>query len=200
MHFQPDEQYHIYNRGNNHQPIFFNDDNYLFFLKKIKTQIVPYCDLLCWCLMPNHFHLIINANEHSCKPRQSFGNSYIQELSYQIGILLSTYTQAINKQKKTSGSLFQQKTKSKILDSKNDSKKGDYLINAMHYTHQNPWKAALVKKMEDWPYSSFSDYAGFRNGQLCNKSLLMNLTGYDLGNFYTDSYGVIDGYNDRFLL
>ena len=198
MNFQPGEQYHIYNRGNNHQTIFFNEENYLFFLKKLKVQIIPHCDLLCWCLMPNHFHLIINANEHSCKQRKSFGNSYIHELSYQIGILLSTYTQAINKQNKTSGSLFQQKTKSKILDSKYDSKKDNYLINAMHYTHQNPWKAGLVKKMEDWPYSSFCDYAGFRNGQLCNKSLLMNLTGYDLENFYNDSYGVIDYYDDRF--
>ena len=70
----------------------------------------------------------------------------------------------------------------------------------MHYCHRNPMNAGLVKKIEDWPYSSFLDYAGFRNGQLCNKSLLMNLTGYNLKNFYSDSYGVIDDYDNRFLL
>ena len=62
----------------------------------------------------------------------------------------------------------------------------------MHYVHQNAWRAALVNKIEGWPYSSFLDYAGLRQGTLCNKSLLMELTGYDLQNFYRDSYGVID--------
>jgi putative transposase len=200
MHYLPNESYHIYNRGNNKQKIFFNDENYFFFLKKLGTQIKPYCDILCWCLMPNHFHLIINANEESCKPHAVFGDKPMQELSYRIGILLSSYSQAINKQNKTTGSLFQQKTKAKNLDQKNNFKQGNYLINAMHYTHQNPWKAGLVKRMEDWPYSSFCDYAGFRNGQLCNKSLLIKLTGYDLQNFYNDSYGVIDNYDSRFLL
>ena len=169
MNFQSGEQYHIYNRGNNRQDIFFNEENYLFFLKKLKNQIQPHCDILCWCLMPNHFHLIINANEHSCKMRKAFGSSNMQELSYQVGILISTYSQAINKQNNTTGSLFQQKTKAKDLIVKNNFKKGNYLINAMHYTHQNPWKAGLAKMIEDWPYSSFPDYAGLRNGQLCNK-------------------------------
>jgi len=199
MHFQEGEAYHIYNRGNNKQLIFFNDENYLFFLRKIKVQLKPYCDILCWCLMPNHFHLIINANEKSCKQRQTFGNTSIQELSYRVGVLLSSYSQAINKQNKTTGSVFQQKTKSKEITTKTEHKgSGSYLINAMHYCHQNPLKADLVKKLEDWPYSSFLDYCGLRNGTLCNKKLLMNLTGYSLENFYHDSYN-ITGTADGFL-
>jgi putative transposase len=191
MNFLPNEVYHIYNRGNNKQKIFFNDENYLFFLKKIGAQIKPYCEILCWCLMPNHFHLIISANEESCKPRKAFGNSSIHELSYRIGILLSSYSQAVNKQNKTIGSLFQQKTKSKILSIKENPKSpDDYLVNAMHYCHKNPTEAGLVMKIEDWPYSSFLDYCGLRNGKLCNKNLLMELTGYNLDNFYGDSYGV----------
>jgi putative transposase len=191
MNFLPNEVYHIYNRGNNKQKIFFNDENYLFFLKKIGAQIKPYCEILCWCLMPNHFHLIISANEESCKPRKAFGNSSIHELSYRIGILLSSYSQAVNKQNKTIGSLFQQKTKSKILSIKENPKSpDDYLVNAMHYCHKNPTEAGLVMKIEDWPYSSFLDYCGLRNGKLCNKNLLMELTGYNLDNFYDDSYGV----------
>ena len=108
MEFLPNEVYHIYNRGNNKQPVFFNEENYLFFLDKMRTQIKPCCDILCYCLMPNHFHFIINANEESCKLRISFGGKSITELSFRIGKLLSSYTQAINKQNKTTGSLFQQ--------------------------------------------------------------------------------------------
>ena len=197
MEFLPNEAYHIYNRGNNKQKIFFTEENYLFFLSKMQTQIKPYCDILCWCLMPNHFHLIINANETSCKLRKGFGGKPITELSFRIGKLLSSYSQAINKQNKTTGSLFQQKTKSKeLITVKNKNKSGNYLVNAMHYCHQNPWKAGLVKKIEDWPYSSFSDYCGFRNGTLCNKNLLMELTGYDLKNFYEDSYNIIEGFDE----
>ena len=199
MHFNLDEVYHIYNRGNNKQSIFFSERNYLFFLRKISDQIKPICDILCWTLMPNHFHLLINANNQSCNTRSSFGGKGMQELSYRIGVLLSSYSQAINKQNGTIGSLFQQKTKAKSLfipSSSQEFNKGkatdNYLINSMHYLHQNAWKAGLVNKIEDWPYSSFLDYAGLRNGTLCNKLLLLELTGYSLENFYQDSYKVID--------
>lgn len=187
MHFQPNEIYHLYNRGNNKQPIFFSDENYLFFLRKINAQLKPICDILCWCLMPNHFHFIISTKDESCISRPTFGGKPMQELAYRIGVLLSSYSQAINKQNGTSGSLFQQKTKSKNL-----SIGENYLIACMHYIHQNAWQAGLVKKIEDWQYSSFLDYAGLRQGALCNKSLLMELTGYDLQHFYQDSYNVID--------
>jgi putative transposase len=187
MHFQPNEIYHIYNRGNNKQPIFFSYDNYLFFLRKINNQLKPICDILCWCLMPNHFHFIINTKEASCTERPTLGGKAMQEQAYRIGVLLSSYSQAINKQNGTIGSLFQQKTKSKEL-----SETQSYLIECMHYIHQNPWRAGLVNKIEEWPYSSFLDYAGLREGTLCNKSLLMELTGYDLKRFYQDSYNVIE--------
>ena len=199
MHFNPDEVYHIYNRGNNKQLLFFNDENYLFFLKKINNQIKPICDILCWALMPNHFHLLINAKNESCSTRPTFGGKGMQELSYRIGVLLSSYSQAVNKQNGTTGSLFQQKTKAKSLflpSSSQQTNKGkateNYLINSMHYIHQNSWRAGLITKIEDWLYSSFPDYAGLRNGTLCNKLLLQELTGYNIKNFYQDSYKVID--------
>ena len=55
--------YHIFNQGNNHRHIFFNHENHLFFLEKLKTFILPYADILAWCLMPNHFHLMVRINE-----------------------------------------------------------------------------------------------------------------------------------------
>ena len=55
--------YHIYNQGNNKQKIFFREDNYLFFLQKMKTHLLPYADIMAWCLMPNHFHWMIYVRE-----------------------------------------------------------------------------------------------------------------------------------------
>ncbi len=59
MNFEENKIYHIYNRGNNQQSIFFNPENYLFFLAKIKIELTPYCKILAYCLMPNHFHLMV---------------------------------------------------------------------------------------------------------------------------------------------
>jgi hypothetical protein len=52
----------IYNQGNNRQKIFFKK-NYLFFLNKIREHILPYANILFWCLMPNHFHLMVHVNK-----------------------------------------------------------------------------------------------------------------------------------------
>ena len=57
MKFEAEQIYHLYNRGNNSQKIFFDHENYIFFLQKIRTHLTPVADILAYCLMPNHFHL-----------------------------------------------------------------------------------------------------------------------------------------------
>jgi putative transposase len=180
MHLIPDEYYHIYNRGNNKQLVFFNHANYLFFIQKIRDQILPVADMIAYCLMPNHFHFIIHSNENSIQERKSFGGKPMQEFTYRLGILLSSYSQAINKQNNTSGSLFQQKTKAKILIEETEERRISYLENCFFYVHQNPKEAGVVKNLIDWPYSSYLDYTGIRNGSLCNKELFFMQTGLSI--------------------
>ncbi len=204
MRLIPEEIYHIYNRGNNHQKIFFNNENYLRFLKKVRKEWKPYCEILCWCLIPNHFHFMLKATSISCEEIPAYGGKPMELLARKIGLCLSSYSQYINHQNKTTGSLFQQKTKAKCIS---DSKlllpfsrmrvsSADYVISCMHYIHQNPWKAGLVNKMEEWIYSSFAEYGGLRNGSMRNQSLLFQITDYNKESFYKDSYDIID---DEFL-
>jgi len=63
MYFEPGGIYHIYNQGNNRQKIFFSRENYWYFLQKIERNVKPYGSILAWCLMPNHFHLMVEV-EH----------------------------------------------------------------------------------------------------------------------------------------
>lgn len=161
MHFVPSNIYHIYNRGNNRQEIFFNKENYLFFLKKLKQKLIFHCHILAWCLMPNHFHLMIYFPENKSSDS---GHS----LNKAIAIVLRSYAQAINKQQDRTGSLFQQKTKAKLLTENEDA---DYPLVCFHYIHQNPLRANLVERLEDWEFSSFRDYAGLREGTLVDKAL-----------------------------
>ena len=56
MYFEEGGIYHIYNQGNNGRRIFLRDGHYQYFIQKMRQHLLPYGDLLCWCLMPNHFH------------------------------------------------------------------------------------------------------------------------------------------------
>lgn len=176
MHFEPHEAYHLYNRGNEKQLIFFSDKNYLFFLQKVKYEWLAYADILAYSLMSNHFHFMLVPNEDGC--RNIFlkeKETHMQELSKAIGKTLSSYTQAINLELKRTGNLFQKKTKAKCLTNNSSSK--DYLTTCTHYIHNNAYAANLVCSPFDWTFCSLRDYAGLRNGTLCNKELLYQLSG-----------------------
>jgi putative transposase len=187
MKFNENYLYHIYNRGNNKQKVFFIDDNYIFFLEKVRKFIYPACDVINYCLMPNHFHFLISANKKTIQTK-SVGVQEKNLLSEGFRNALSSYSQAINKQNNTMGSLFQQNTKAKCLNNGSIN----YALTCFHYIHQNPYKSRLVNLMEDWNYSSFRDYAGSRNGTLCNKQIAFELLDLNKQNFYKDSYKVID--------
>jgi putative transposase len=207
MLFEKENLYHIYNQGNNRQKIFFNKENYLFFLTKIQIYILPYADILAWCLMPNHFHLMVHVNEveleiiEGLTQSQTFNNlpssTQSQALNNQsankmrsfndsIGIMLRSYTRAINKQNGTTGSLFRKETKAECLKEIKgitpsfyntqagtiilvDNPEKQYPKNCFNYIHLNPVNAKLVKNETDWEFSSAQDYSGLRNSKLINK-------------------------------
>ena len=172
MQFKSGNIYHIYNRGNNRQPVFFTGDNYLFFLTKVQKYIVPNCDMLAWCLMPNHFHFLVHATEISGQVlnKTPFASNNLSEA---FRLTLSSYTKAINVQENRVGNLFQQKTKSKsVYDGQSN-----YSAAAFHYIHQNPVKAGLVRQLQDWEYSSYQDYVGIRENGFCNRLLAIELLG-----------------------
>jgi len=194
MHFEKNLLYHIYNRGNNKQQIFFAPDNYIFFLQKMHLFIKPRCDILAWCLIPNHFHFLVHATENSITQTPN-SNTPMQHLSDGIRLLLSSYTKAINVNQQRTGNLFQQKTKSKCLNDGSEF----YGLIAFHYIHQNPLRAGLVKRMEDWEFSSFPDYLGTRKGSLCDMPLAARILGLDMKRFFEESYGMVNEENTRMI-
>lgn len=190
MHFEPQQVYHVYNRGNNKQPIFFRKENYSLFLQKINKLIIPNASILCWCLMPNHFHFILMPTISGCTERIAFGNKGMQELSYSIGVLLSSYSQLMNRQNNTVGSLFQQKTKSKQLYKTED------IIRCLHYIHQNPFRAGLTNdRWVGWVYSSYMEYTETSLWHLCDQGLLYSLTGYNKTSLIHHSETLITDYS-----
>ena len=165
------EIYHVYNRGNNRQPIFFNRENYLFFLKKMRTHLLPTCDFLAYCLMPNHFHFLIKTDERTVA-QVAKTNREIAVTAFSRGLktMLSSYARAIQVQEKITGSLFQQKTEKKQVSSANMLE--DYTLVCFRYILQNAVKAKLAASPGLWEFCSYPDLAGLRNGTLCNRDLI----------------------------
>ena len=124
--------------------------------------------------MPTHFHFMLEPNSEGCETVVLKGKTTdLQKLSKTIGKTLSSYTQAINLQNKTTGNLFQKKTKAKCLTDQSifatPYYQQDYLTNCFFYIHNNPLAANIVGNLKQWPYSSWPDFYDFRDGTLCNK-------------------------------
>ena len=136
---EKDGYYHIYNRGINGCLIFENDENKNFFLKQFSKYLLDKISAFGYCLMDNHFHLIIQLNEEEEIVTQAFSNFF------------NSYAKAFNKQTNRTGSLFEKHFKRIKL------KDEDYLKQLIVYVHLNP-KYHLDSKFEDYKYSSYQAF------------------------------------------
>jgi putative transposase len=141
------ECYHVYNRGHNRDPIFFERENYGHFLRRLRKYVVPkHAVVIAYALMPNHYHLMVRA--------------VTSELSHAMQLFGISYTKSINKRFDRTGSVFQGAFNAKLIE------QDDYLLHLSRYIHLNPVRANLVKLPEAWEFSSYRDYVGLRNGTL----------------------------------
>ncbi len=119
--FENNSYYHIYNRGNRKQRIFLQDKDYTRFLEKIVTYKNKYpLKIVAYCLMPNHFHLLI---------QQSATNS----ISRFFSDLCNSHSTYFNMKYETVGSLYQGRFKSKLVE------QDEYLVHLSRYIHLNPY-------------------------------------------------------------
>lgn len=176
--FAEGEIFHIYNRGVGKMDIFESPDDYSFFLYRMKENLSPELvskerrapspggyvrkllpsgsfTLLAYCLMPNHFHLVIRQN--TTLPISTF-----------MLKLCGGYSKNFNATRDRVGSVFQDQFKSVLVDS------DEYLRWISAYVHSNPKVAGLVTDLKDYPWSSYVDYVGQRNGVLCKKDVIIN--------------------------
>lgn len=178
----PERYYHIYNHGNSDDNIFLNDDNYSYFLKRYMYFINPIIDTFAYCLMPNHFHFVIQVKTEkeillyhnvSEKDKQMISKSMSVYLSQQFSNLFNSYSKAFNKMHNRSGKLFRLPFKRKLLDT------DLYLQKAIHYVHANPVHHGFVKDMRDWKYSSIHAYESSRKTNIKKEAGLILFNGID---------------------
>ena len=152
-----DHYYHIYNRGVNRQPIFFVKENWSQFLTLLHQYFTrEKVNILAYCLMPNHYHLLVYLKI------DSFGNEVMQPFTV-------AFAKSINNQHNRVGPLFQGPFKNQTVDQEN------YLLHLTRYIHLNPVTAGIVSRPEDWIYSSYREYIGMRNGSLPMPEFVLEL-------------------------
>ncbi|MFA5095096.1 MAG: transposase [Candidatus Paceibacterota bacterium] len=175
---------HIYNRGNNKKKIFFDEQDYRAFLfrlglclgfteeelNKEKLIAIPYSriritninknnfKLHTFCLMPNHFHLLI----------EQVGDIPISKL---ISKVCASYSKYINNKYDSAGHTFQDCFKAVLMEN------NPQLMWTSAYIHMNPVKDRLVKTPEDYKWSSYQDFSSNRNLPIINKELLISVFG-----------------------
>jgi REP element-mobilizing transposase RayT len=171
--FHPGEYFHLYNRGNNRQAIFFQPENYIYFLKNIKRYLLPVTEVLVYCLMPTHYHILARIREmtktSSSKTSEFFKNSEVSvssEVSMAMMRLSVSYTKAINKRFERVGALFQGQFQARPVTDEN------HLLQLCRYIHGNPVKDGLVFQPGDWPYSNYLEWMGERPGTLVNRDFI----------------------------
>jgi len=164
----PNSYYHAYSRGINKQHIFLDEVDYRYFLSLFERYLAPInqpnqtdivyknfvgtVDLLVYCLMKNHFHLLLYQAD-------------MDGMSKLMRSVMISYSHYFNKRYKRSGPLFESCYKASLIDS------DDYLLHISRYIHCNP------DEWSDFPYSSLRAYLYDDVPQWLNKTRISGLYG-----------------------
>ena len=134
----PENWYHIYNRGVNGERLFFEDKNFAFFLKLLTRHVLCVAEIYAYCLLRNHFHLLVRIREKLVKqPHLGFSH------------LFNSYAQAINRRYGRTGSLFDRPFRRKLIESE------VYRTQLIFYIHNNPRHHGVCEDFRYYPHSSY---------------------------------------------
>ncbi|MBN2093999.1 MAG: transposase [Candidatus Zambryskibacteria bacterium] len=167
--------YHIFNRGVGKMNIFEKEKDFKVFLYRIKENLYPEehtnsfvykrkeykrkllppdsFDLICYCLMPNHFHLMLQQKTEL-------------SISKLVSKFSTGYSMYFNRDRDRVGSLFQDAFKAVSIEN------NEQMLWTSLYIHENPQKLGLVKKPENYKWSSFLDYLNPSRNSICKREIL----------------------------
>lgn len=153
--------YHVYNRGVNGANLFYTASNYEHFLRLYERYLIPVVDTFAWCLLRNHFHLLIRVKEAdeiiiSDLPRPVGAintddgvKKQLQPAYRYFSHLFNAYCQAINKQQARTGALFERPFHRKMVDSEK------YFQQLVIYIHNNPVHHGFCSHPVEYAWSSY---------------------------------------------
>jgi putative transposase len=163
--------YHINNRGNNREDIFFEERNYRYFLRLYARYIQPVADTYAYCLLKNHFHVLariltVEEQEQTFRVSETLKVFKVVSPSQPFSNLFNAYATAINKAYGRTGSLFEHPFGRIPVTS------DAHFVHLIAYVHQNPQRHGFVDDFRDWPYSSYPAILSQRRTRLKRDEVL----------------------------
>ena len=148
---EPGKFYHIWNRGNNRENLFYSSRNYEYFIRLYAGYLDPVVETYAFCLLPNHFHLLVRTKLFlEVSPAGETSNTRKSNpVSLAFQRFFTAYSQAINIQERRTGSLFEKPFKRLEISSTRQ------LANLVHYIHTNPQKHGITDDFRQYPWSSY---------------------------------------------
>ena len=170
---EPGKLYHIFNKGIDGTEIFSCSKDYEHFLYLYEKHIDPCCKTYAWCLMGNHFHLLVEIRKEFDIPDWKKDPTLIEnslevtsaKVTQAFSNLFNAYAQYFNHQKKRTGALFQTPFKRKEVTNSEQFKA------LVFYIHNNPIKHGFTDKMIDYPWSSYHQITSFSKADKSKKDL-----------------------------
>jgi len=144
------QYFHIYNRGVNKEDLFKEERNYHFFLQQYKLYCSDVLETLAYCLLKNHFHLLVYVKENVEVPRRDGQGMFKMNASKQLGHFFNSYAQSINKAHQRTGPLFESPFERKLVDNE------AYLKAMIYYCHHNALHHGFVRDFREWEFSSYN--------------------------------------------
>jgi len=146
--------YHVYNRAVGSEKLFLGNRDYEDFLRRVREYLIPYMDFFAYCLLPNHFHLLVRLHQDERDYSKCFSDFF------------NSYSKWFNTKYSRKGSLFISPFKRKeIVDNA-------YYTQVVYYIHRNPIHHRLAKEMSDWKYSSYNAILSEKPSLLCRGEIL----------------------------
>lgn len=151
--FEEGEFYHVYNRSVDKKPLFIHEGNNHFFLLKLAHFLKDVASIYAYCLLENHFHLLIKISDDLSafrilhKVEDTISAHTI--VSRQFRRFFQSYSLKFNFQQKRCGTLFQTPFKRSLV------KNHQYLIHLIYYIHTNAQKHQLAEDFKNWEWSSY---------------------------------------------
>lgn len=164
--------YHIYNRGINGEDIFKKEENYYYFLQQYAKYVAPVVDTYAYCLLKNHFHLMIrvkdfnNPSNNLAELMERKGWTKHPDVSKQFSHFFNSYAQSINAAFSRTGGLFETSFKRNLIDDE------QYFNQVIYYIHANPQKHGFTSDFRNYPYSSYKSHLSEKPTMLMREELL----------------------------
>lgn len=145
---QPGYFYHIFNRGNNRENIFLEQENYAYFLRLYHKYITPLAHTYAYALLPNHFHFLISIRNEEQLP-EKYWCADKNRLSQPFSNFFNAYAKAINLRYQRVSSLFEDRFERVEVKSDAD------FTRLVGYLHLNPQKHGYIRDFRAYPHSSY---------------------------------------------